>query len=69
MQGFMTREQIAKEVVGLIESDACAYLAKNDLQFRIYERDGISFILAADYRQDRVSYATENGIVIDAHLG
>lgn len=69
MNGFMTREEIAKETIGLKESEAFAYLAKNDLSWRIYERDGISFPLTAEFRPDRVNYAAENGIVIDAMIG
>jgi hypothetical protein len=59
----------AKQLVGLAEAEATKVATGNGWTIRIAMRDGESFMLTTDYRDNRVNFTIENGVVTAVTVG
>ena len=64
----ITQER-ADMLIGFTESDAEACAARLGWAFRVGERDGESFAVTADYRQQRVTVSVTNDLVTAVAVG
>ena len=55
--------------VGKTETEASAIAENDGFEVRIVERDGNSFMVTHDFRNDRINFRLRNDIVIGAHGG
>ena len=61
--------RVAKELVGLIESDAVLRAQQAGLTTRVVERDGEQFPVTMDYSSTRVNLVITDGTVTTATIG
>jgi len=64
----ITQER-ADMLIGFTESNAAACATSFECEFRVGERDGESFALTADYRQQRVTVSETNDLVSEVVVG
>ena len=64
----ITQER-ADMLIGFTESNAAACATSLGWEFRVGERDGESFALTADYRQQRVTVSVTNDLVTAVAVG
>ena len=64
----ITQER-ADMLIGFTESDAESCATSLEWEFRVGERDGESFALTADYRQQRVTVSVTNDLVTAVAVG
>lgn len=58
-----------KKLIGKTEQEAEKILNKDKVYFRIVCRDGISFWVTQDIREDRINLNIKNNKVIEAYIG
>lgn len=58
-----------KKLIGKTEQEAETILNKDKVYFRIVCRDGISFWVTQDIREDRINLNIKNNKVIEAYIG
>ena len=56
-------------LVGVGETNAAAVAAEQGFTVRVVARDGEWFPVTKDYREDRINFVTEDGIVVRAFVG
>jgi hypothetical protein len=59
----------AKKLVGLSEAEATKVATGNGWTIRIAMRDGKSFMLTTDFRDNRVNFTVDNGVVTAVTVG
>ena len=64
----ITQER-ADMLIGFTEADAESCATSLEWEFRVGERDGESFALTADYRQQRVTVSVTNDLVTAVVVG
>ena len=62
-------QERADMLIGFTESNAVACATSLGWEFRVGERDGESFALTADYRQQRVTVSVTNDLVTAVAVG
>ena len=60
---------LLKDLIGMKEAKAIQTLGDLGVKIRIVSRDGVKFIITADFKTDRVNLAIENGKVAKADVG
>lgn len=62
-------ENYIKKLIGKTEKQAEKILNKDKVYYRIVCRDGISFWITQDIREDRVNLNINNNKVIEVYIG
>jgi hypothetical protein len=57
------------DLVGMVEAEARIAAAEEGVTVRIIARDGNYRVVTRDYREDRVNFKIEVGVVTEADIG
>lgn len=58
-----------EDIIGMTLEDAYVHAKKGGFDYRIVQKDGVSFIITCDYRLDRMNFVVENDIVVECSFG
>lgn len=60
--------EVAKEIIGLAESEAVSRIKECEGTYQVEERDGVLKPIMEGFTEDRVTMKIKNGLVIEAYI-